>query len=641
MMTGESIWKLIAGGVAGLALIAAEPEVRAQSEDRGDGFVLHGVGAEVSRSRGAAVVEAANQEPKLAVWLQDHTGGYGLLMIDPDTGDTTFHEMPFTSSSGWISPFTFLYSREGYLYTHFEYNFVEFDPRTGEYTHVEETEDHLAMWTTEDDDGVIWMGMYPNAHMVSFNPQTREYRDYGPVNEENWPQYPRRVATDDTGWVYTHIGMTNNHMFALNPESGEVRPMVDEKDRAGGNVVMWRGEDGKVYGRMPADDAPWIRMYEGRATELESEPEVAKVEEISDRQEGLFGKLPDGREITRLNLPEGWMRVTDGEGQEQRVSFDYPSAGAWIYSLVVGPDERIYGSTGHPLHLFAYDPVEDTFRDTPVRGGHINAMTVQANELYGAIYTQGILIRYNPDREPEYNVNPGALASSGSIIDRPHDILALSDGRHVIQTGTPGYGMTGGGMMVYDIDTDEKTMYEHTDLIEYHSTKALAELPDGSIIGGTTTGPGTGGERIAEECVLYIAEWPSMEVVYKQVILPGVQEIRELKVGPDGLVYGLDGEGTFFVFDWEAREVVHQESLSDHYGGITGGQAPRVWAMGPNDAIYSLFRDAIVRIEPGTFEHQKLADTPVEARVGVALHNGRIYFANGSEVWSYGIPELQ
>ncbi len=630
--------KCFLGAAVALLFTFTEPSLPAQSVDKGDGFTLHGVGAEVSRSRGAAVVEAAGGEPRLAVWLQDHTGGYGLLMIDPDTGETTFHEMPFESSSGWIAPFTFLYSREGFLYTHFEYKFVEFDPRRGEYTHIEQTEDHLAMWTTEDDDGVIWMGTYPNAHIISFNPRTREYRDYGAINEENWPQYPRRVATDDAGWVYTHIGMTHNHMFALNPETGEVRPMVDEDDRAGGDVVMWRGEDGKVYGRMPTPEAPWLQMYEGRAVEIEGSPEVAAVVEISDRQEGVFGALPDGREITRLNVPGGWMRVADPEGRERRVSFDYPSHGAWIYSLEIGPDERIYGSTGHPLHLFAYDPSDDTFWDTPVRGGHINAMTVLGDRLYGAIYTQGLLISYDPDRDTEYNVNPGTLAASGATIDRPHVILAHSDGRHIIQAGTPGYGLTGGGIMVYDTESGDKVMYQHTDLIEYHSTMALAELPDGNLIGGTTTSPGTGGERIARECTLYILEWPSMEIEYQENILPSVREIRELLTGPDGLVYGLDVEGTFFVFDWEAREVIHRESLADAYGNITGGQAPRVWSLGPDDHLYVLFRNAIVRIETGTFRHEKLAVPPVEARIGVALHEGRLYFAQGSELWSYRLP---
>ncbi len=610
-----------------------------EAANRAELFTLHGVAAEVSRSRGAVVVEVGEGEHRLAVWLQDHRGGYGIVLIDPDDGETSFHEMPFST---WDSPFAVLYSKQGYLYSLFGHHFVEFDPRSGEFTHVESSDDRVAMWMTEGDDGVIWAGNYPDAHMVSFDPNTREYTDYGPVNSENWPQYPRALATDASGWVYTMIGFTRNHLLALEPRTGEVREMVDEDDRVGGNVTLWRGKDGKVYARMPEEEAPWLQLSDGRVTVLEGAPPVERAREISDNQGAFFGELPDGREITRLDLPEGWLEVSrDGE-ETRRVDFDYPSDGSWIYTLALGPDGRIYGSTGHPLRFFAYEPGRDSFWDTDVRGGHINVMTVQAGKLYGAIYTQGVLIEYEPGREGTADApNPRRLASAGDILLRPHDLLAHSDGRHVIQVGTPGYGRTGGGMMVYDAESEEAEVYGHTDLIEHHSTKALAELPDGNLVGGTTTQPGTGGERIAEECLLYIMEWPSLEIVHKEAILPGVQEIRELLVGPDDLVYGLDNEGTFFVFDWRARELVHTEALSPEYGRVTGGQAPRVWRLGPNGVIYALFREAVVRIEPGTFAHRKLADTPVEVNCGVALHRGRLYFTSGSHLWSYTIPELQ
>lgn len=618
---------------AGVALLVVVCSVASAKPD----FIDHGVAAEVARSRGAVAVDTGEGEHRLAVWLHDHRGGYGLLLVDPDTGDTSFQGIPFSTDD---SPFAVLYSKKGYLYTLFGHRFLEFDPRAGEFTHVAESRDRVAMWMTEGDDGRIWAGNYPAAHIVSFDPETREFVDYGAVNEENWPQYPRALATDDSGWIYTMIGFTRNHILALDPESGEVRPMVDDADRSGGNVTLWRGEDGLVYARMPAEGAPWLRLAGGGVTALDGEPPVEPVDEVSGHQGIFYGKLPDGREITRLNVPDRWLEVRDADEISTRVSFDYPSEGSWIFALANGPDERIYGSTGHPLRFFAYDPAEDSFWDVPVSGGHVNAMTVQAGKLFGAIYTQGVLIEYEPGRRGTSAApNPRRLASAGDILLRPHDLLALSDGRHLIQVGTPGYGRTGGGMMVWDMEAEEARIYEHTELIEYHSTKALAELPDGNLIGGTSTAPGTGGERIAEECLLYIMEWPSLEIVFKKAILPGVQEIRELLAGPDERVYGLAVDGTFFVFDREAREVVHTENLSESYGPITGGQAPRVWERFADGKIYCLFRHAIVRIDPETFAHEKLASTPVDANIGVALHDGRLYFSSGSRLWSYGIGE--
>ena len=47
------------------------------------------------------------------------------------------------------------------------------------------------MSMTEDDDGTIWSATYPNSGMVSYNPDTGEFRDYGSLYEQNWAQYPR------------------------------------------------------------------------------------------------------------------------------------------------------------------------------------------------------------------------------------------------------------------------------------------------------------------------------------------------------------------------------------------------------------------------------------------------------------------
>jgi len=39
--------------------------------------------------------------------------------------------------------------------------------------------------------GNIWTVTYPQCGVLSFNPKTRELKDYGEVYKQNWPQYPR------------------------------------------------------------------------------------------------------------------------------------------------------------------------------------------------------------------------------------------------------------------------------------------------------------------------------------------------------------------------------------------------------------------------------------------------------------------
>ena len=76
------------------------------------------------------------------------------------------------------------------------------------------------------------------------------------------------------------------------------------------------------------------------------------------------------------------------------------------------------------------------------------------------------------------------------------------------------------------------------------------------------------------------------------------------------------------------------------YGDVSGSQAPRIMALAPDGSIYALFNKAIVRIAPGTYEHEKLADIPVPAQAGIALVGGRLYFTSGAELWSYGVEGL-
>jgi hypothetical protein len=50
---------------------------------------------------------------------------------------------------------------------------------------------------------------------------------------------------------------------------------------------------------------------------------------------------------------------------------------------------------------------------------------------------------------------------------------------------------------------------------------------------------------------------------------------------------------------------------------------------------------AILRLNPGSFTHQKLADSPTGISTGGALVDGELVFASGSRVWSYQVPDLQ
>ncbi len=238
-----------------------------------------------------------------------------------------------------------------------------------------------------------------------------------------------------------------------------------------------------------------------------------------------------------------------------------------------------------------------------------------------------------PDDAP----NPVALAQWSKDICRPRTALAYPDGKHVLMAGFPGYGLCGGGIGIYNLETGEDTLLTaEKDLVPGQNCITLKVLPDGNLIGGTSISGSGGGHSTETEAVLYIVDWATKKVTFKIAPVPGDGNIVSIQVAADGLVYGLSGNSTFFVFDPKTRQVIHSEKFSGY------GSVPRhALQLGPDGKLYGMMSNAILRITPGSFEHEKLADTPARISAGGALVNGMLVFAcQSSHVWTYEIPGL-
>jgi hypothetical protein len=157
-------------------------------------------------------------------------------------------------------------------------------------------------------------------------------------------------------------------------------------------------------------------------------------------------------------------------------------------------------------------------------------------------------------------------------------------------------------------------------------------LPDGNIIIGTDV-TSAWAEQIVTEAELLILDWETRKVIFHTIPVPNDIHIVSIEIGPDGMVYGLSGKSTFFVFDPEKQAVVHSESFSE-YGGV-----PRhALHASPDGYVYALMTRAIVRITPGTFEHVKLSSPPTAINRGGVLYNGVLYYGSETHLWSYEIP---
>lgn len=210
-------------------------------------FINHGVAAPFANDRGIVATVDDKGKNVVLLWLFDRRGGYGLLMIDAATGASEQFPMPF--EIGGECPFSSLFSSQSKLYTLFNGNFVEFDPKKRAFPFHHKTAPGMAMGMTEDDQGSVWAITYPNSGLVSYNPKTKQLIDYGYVHKENWLQYQRYIATDDQGWVYFAIGNTNSQIVAFNPDTREAKSLLQPSERRRGTAYVYRDKNGKVYGQ--------------------------------------------------------------------------------------------------------------------------------------------------------------------------------------------------------------------------------------------------------------------------------------------------------------------------------------------------------------------------------------------------------
>lgn len=631
----QSIWL----SCFSLSILLAAGMVAAQPPG---GFTDHGVAAPVGMSVWNGPVPAIDGAGRrvilIKLWAGTGARTTSYLLIDAETGDTRQLD-PELDGGGAFS--TFL-SPDNKFYDAIADQFIEFDPATETISRVGAIPTQMPMSFTIDDNGVIYAGMYPNSEILSFDPKTRELRNLGPLAEETWPQYPY-LAVDDSGWVYAAIQHQRGNIVGLDTGTGERRQFCPEEQRRYvDGAACWRGVDGKVYARV-GKDGQWYRLHQGVAEPLEGSPEVSRA--VYNTTVTPYGQWPDGSRFTTVDVANRTAMVIDAGAQDPReVHFDYESGGKSIYSLVASGDGVICGATGIPLRVFRFDPAVGGIENWGLggHGGHINQWARQGGKLYGAVYSCGSLMEYDhtqpfTDAALGAGVNPKRVhyaAEARDLYGRPHAVLAHPDGEHLLVGGNPARGLVGGGLLIYNTVTTEARILGREELVPDQAVMALTALPDGDLIVGTAVEAATGGTTTATQALVYRISWATKQVIARWTPIPDAKTVADLIVGPDGLVYGLARPNHFFVLSPETGEVLHTEQVTQ-YGSITGMQAPRTMATGPDGGIYVLYRDAIARFEPGTFAHREVARPGVPITAGIVIDSGRIYFGSGPNLYSY------
>ena len=628
--------KLVIATLASIALLAP-----ARAQER---FRDHGVASHAVESRGVTPVHDRLGRNLVVSLNNDHGERGWMLMTDIDTGITeqVYFPAAVDHSFSLAAPFASYVSKQGRFYTGIGGVLMEFEPATKEWLYHGRPSSHAPCFIhqafAEGPDGRIYAGTTEvgssSCHLGSYDPKTGQTTDHGQMDPAE--KALRFLAFDAAGWVYCGIGNARGNIVALNPQTGEKRQIPTEAERTQSTGWVFPGKDGKVYGTAAGKN--W-RLFGGVGEAID------RTQRAPEQPTGVIGwkhttgSFPDGRQLTAYSLQDGWMEIHEPKtGQTQRLTFSYQAAGGMGFtSLAPGPDSNLYGSTCHPMRFIRFDPRTQQLTDlgSVVEVGNFCAMAIQGKWLAAASYSSGIMHLYDP--AAPFNggqgeaPNPREVARWPRDLCRPRTCVAYPDGKHLLMAGYATYGLVGGGLGIYDLETSQAALLTHTELIPYHSTITLKVLPDGDLVGGTDIAAPGGGHVKGKEGVLYLLDFKTRKVRFQTVPVPGATFIKSLEVGPHGRVYGLAAGGKFFVFDVQKREVIQRDDWAAHGRevGIT---------RGPRGKLYALLEKAIIEIEPQALECRQLATPPAPATAGpVILDDGRLYFASRPHLWSYGL----
>jgi streptogramin lyase len=459
---------------------------------------------------------------------------------------------------------------------------------------------------------------YPSAKLVRFDPATGKGEDLGRMDEVE--QYARSVAADDKGFVYVGIGMAKRHLVAYEIASGQHRDILTPELAGDGCGAVTRGADGVVYGVAGKQN---LRLDGWTATPIPADQVRGPAPlALADGRVASY----DGKAIT----------VTDPKtGKAESNASDYKGKSQSLFRIGFGPDGQLYGSTAMPIHFIRADPDSERWEELgQPGGGEFYSFLAWKDVLLGAAYGGNApLMVYRPGQpwapDTKPTGNPWLVHYEGENSGwRPMAMVAGRDDKVYIGA-VSGYGVLGGPLCVFDPASGKVEAYPQ--VVQDQSVVALAVLPDGRLVGGTTIGGGGGSHPTQTEAKLFVWDPATRTKQFETVAVPGEGSVVALALGPDGMVYGAAG-ATLFVFDPKEQKVI--ETAPHGLGNVVYNAI----FPGPEGRLYGVSSNGIFSIDPATRRPRVLAAYPGGIEGGAAIRGREIYFTSGPQIISHVLP---
>ena len=479
---------------------------------------------------------------------------YGVVGIHTETGDVTEIDL---RSYGETSTAVLIFKhsdRQFFIFAGHPGRFFRYDIPLKKLTPVGEAT-KATFWhnnsITSGKDGHIYVGTYPRATVVSLNPQTGVVKTIEEVAVDRTLQHVGRPQCADDGILYIPIGMKKGQLWSYNLVSGEKRQILPESLQTYGYPVLWKGEDGKVYGKK--DTTVFVCSVSG----VQPVHRVQPVAEIPDNEAN--GKVAS--QIDRY----GRLILRDKQTRKRieiQTSFQNPEAG--LYKLGDVRDGKLYGSSYKPGNTFTFDLRTGKFEDLGIlTSGRIQVYDYLSHEsgIFMSSYTGGHIDLYPAGQEliaknRKHIVNLHATENQ----ERPRQMVTGPDGM-VYCISIPLKGMLGGCLTRVDPKTLAVTSYKDTELIPHQSYTSVIPVPEkGELFITSSVGGGTGAKPLAKEAYVFLWDTKAHSISFRAQPLPGVSSYGNATKASNGVIYGF-AKNQYYAFDTQQRKTIFTGTL--------------------------------------------------------------------------------
>ncbi|HNC23138.1 MAG TPA: hypothetical protein PLU52_02950 [Opitutaceae bacterium] len=577
----------------------------------------------------------ADGRASLLASMSQNNGGMFVIDIDLETG----HCRQFAAQDPVNSTFsaaTYRSLRSGILYIASGWNghFHRFDAN-----HSERGLEDLGKYDPaanapcgigESPDGTLWIGTYPNARLIRFDPATATFTPLGPMDGTDNYIYP--LGGDD-GTVAGIVKFIRPHLVVIDPrtnEHREVGPCVTDPTDKAQFLKFFKGTDRRLY----LDSHAGKFRVDGM--------NLTPVDELPPVLPGIPATYRHGYQAP-AEMPGGWtahflddningtgtprnvlLANTNPMVPSRRLHLDWVGGGSNIHIIDPGPDGQLYGSSYMPnlLYRSSLDGREmvDLGQHTFAMG-EAYSMAVLDGKIYLGSYPEARLSVYDPAKPVHFgtgpNDNPRDLGRPDPIGLRPNALIATPDGR-LWMGASPDYGLVGGSLTWYDPRTGERK--SHRAILPETTPASMLYLPElRQILVGLSVEAGTGVTIKRLDGAFALWDPARDELAWSGDFgLPDLADVTSLVPDGHGRVYALIGRGDHILsagppevrprlalIDPAKRTLVASAYLPEDFGPLSWHGLFSL-RTGPGGAIYGATGYCIFRIKPGTCEVERL-----------------------------------